>query len=144
MAELAELKRTQYAGHNVPFHTPAANAREVHEPFLAGLTETDNVIVLVHESGDVIDGFVVAMVGPAPPVYDVGGLSSLVDDFVVAAPDLWPTVGRTLLQEVRGMASRQGAKQTVVVCGPHDAPKRDLLTGEGLSVVSEWFHTPLV
>jgi hypothetical protein len=88
MAELAEQKREQYAPHNRPFHDPAANAREAHKPFLAGLTERENVVALVHESDGEVDGFVVAMIGPVPPVYDVGGLSSLVDDFVVAVDAL--------------------------------------------------------
>ena len=143
MAELAERKRLEYARHNAPFHTPAADAREIHEPFLAGLTAQDTFIVLVHESDGHVDGFIVAMVGPVPPVYDVGGSSSLVDDFMVDGPDLWPTVGRLLLREVRRIALERGAKQTIVVCGPHDAPKRALLHDEGLDVVSEWFHAPL-
>jgi hypothetical protein len=126
MAELAERKREQYAPHSPPFHTPAPNAREAHEPFLAGLTEQDNFLVLVHESAGEVDGFIVTMIGPAPPVYDIGGLSSLVDDFAVATPDLWPTVGRDLLREARRIVSEGGAKQTLVVCGPHDLPKRDL------------------
>lgn len=36
-----------------------------------------------------------------------------------------------------------GAAQLVVVSGPHDLPKRRLLNGAGLYVVSEWFTTPM-
>jgi hypothetical protein len=143
MAELAERKRAQYREHNVPFHIPAANAREIHEPFLGDLTGQDNFVVLVHESDGVVNGFVVAMIGPVPPVYDIGGSSSLVDDFMVDSPELWATVGRELLCTVRRIALERGAKQLIVVCGPHDAPRRALLAEEGLTVVSEWLHTPL-
>jgi hypothetical protein len=67
MAELAEQKRDQYPPHNRPFHNPARNAREAHEPFLAGLTEQDDFLIFVHESNGEVDGFVVVMLGSVPP-----------------------------------------------------------------------------
>ncbi len=80
---------------------------------------------------------------PAPPVYDLGGLSTGVDDFMVRHPSLWATVGRALLNEVSVRAREQGSVQMIVVCGPADEPKRDMLRGAGLTVVSEWFSGPV-
>jgi hypothetical protein len=75
-------------------------------------------------------------------VYDPGGLTCLVDDFIVEHPDLWRTVGKDLLKEACQQAQKLGAVQVVVVCGPFDQPKRDLLLSQGLFVASEWFTRP--
>jgi hypothetical protein len=98
MAGLAERKREQYKDRAPVFHRLKAGARDQHAEFLG---------VLV----------------PPPPVYDPGGLTCLVDDFVVESPDLWPTVGAALLARATAVAKPRGAVQSVVVCGPHDVPK---------------------
>lgn len=98
----------------------------------------------MHEdsNGDV-DGFVIITAVSAPPVYDPGGLSSLIDDFVVSSPDKWVTAGAALLDAATAWAREQGAVQVVVVAGPHDRPKRAVLRDAGLYVASEWFTAPL-
>ena len=42
---LADEKRGEYAQHAPMFHRPAANAPEVHRPWLVGLIENDGVAV---------------------------------------------------------------------------------------------------
>ncbi len=73
-----------------------------------------------------------------PPVYDPGGFTCLVDDFVVQRPEDWPTIGASLLHKVNQHAKDQGAVQTVVVCRRLDEAKRAALASLGLTVVSEW------
>jgi GNAT superfamily N-acetyltransferase len=100
--------------------------------------------VFVDEDGEgIVDGFVIGRLVPAPAVYDPGGPSCSVDDFVVADGSQWNTVGADLLREVQRWARGRGAVQTIVVCGPHDVPKRQMLLEAGLQVVSEWFTGPL-
>lgn len=144
MADLADSKRRQYEPFAPVFQRPAANAHQVHLPWLARLVADPDVGTFVHEddSGGV-DGFVIITVAPAPPVYDPGGPTSLIDDFTVAQPDLWPSAGAALLDTARRWAKERGAAQLVAVTGPHDAPKRALLHDAGLYVASEWFTTPL-
>jgi len=144
MAELAELKREQYKTHALVFHRPKPDTREVHASFLASQVENvERHVALVHEADDGhIDGFLIATMVPAPPVYDPGGLTCLVDDFTVATPDLWASVGRELLDEATRLSRPKGAVQTVVVCGPQDAPKRAMLLDSGHIVASEWFTKP--
>jgi hypothetical protein len=84
------------------------------------------------------------MLVPAPPVYDPGGLTCLVDDFMVATPDLSASVGAALLDKAIEHARPRGAVQTVVVCGPHDTPKRAMLIDAGHVVASEWHTKPFV
>jgi hypothetical protein len=75
-------------------------------------------------------------------VYDPGGLTALIDDYTVEEPHLWPLVGRSLLDAAIEAAEPRGAVQTVVVCGPHDHPKRAMLLDAGHFVASEWFTKP--
>ncbi|MBD0328558.1 MAG: hypothetical protein ICV64_00410 [Thermoleophilia bacterium] len=144
MAELAERKREQYGRHAPVFHRPRPGMRASHAAFLASLVEdADRHVSLVHEADDGhVDGFLVAALRPAPPVYDPGGLTALVDDFVVEHADLWAFVGRRLLERAIHAAASRGAVQTVVVCGPHDQPKRAMLLDSGHVVASEWFTKP--
>ena len=141
---LADEKRRQYADYAPVFHRPAANAAEVHKPWIARLLGDDGAAVLVSEHGSgARDGFLIATLVASPPVYDPGGLTCSVDDFVVAAPARWDTVGRALLQAAQAWGRERGAVQTVVVCGAHDGLKRKMLIECGLAVVSEWFTAPL-
>ena len=144
MVELADERRHQYEQHAPVFQRPAANAREVHRPWLSQLVQNPEAGTFVHEDseGDV-DGFAIITTVPAPPVYDPGGLSSVIDDFAVSSPDKWVTAGASLLQAATAWARERGAVQVVVVSGPHDGPKRAVLQDAGLYVASEWFTTPL-
>ena len=75
----------------------------------------------------------------APPVYDPGGLTCDIDDFVVEDPSLWSSVGRALLEGAISEARTRKAVQVVVVTGGHDLPKREMLGSMGLALASEWW-----
>lgn len=144
IAELADLKRREYEQFAPVFQRPATDAMDIHLPWLAQLVEDTEVGSFVHEDNNgEVDGFVIITTTPAPPVYDPGGLSSVIDDFVVSTPDIWPTAGAALLDVARAWARSHGAVQVVVVSGPHDVTKRAALRDAGLFVASEWFTTPL-
>jgi hypothetical protein len=63
----------------------------------------------------------------------------LINDFCLAAPEEWMTVGRQLLEHISVQARHRGATQAVVVCGHLDQPKRELLFATGATLASEWF-----
>jgi hypothetical protein len=90
-----------------------------------------------------VAGFIIGRLTPAPPVYEPGGLTCLVDDFAVEHPDAWTSLGPLLLAELSRIALAQGAVQLVVVTGRHDEPKRRALQGTGLVVASEWWTGPI-
>ena len=48
--------------------------------------EREGNIALVDDDGGTINGSIVATTRPAPPVYDIGGLATRVDDFMVRDP----------------------------------------------------------
>jgi hypothetical protein len=78
------------------FWRPAANAEDVYRPYLAELVGNDDVLTLVRDDDGTVAGFLIATFGDAPAVYDPGGLTCTIDDFVVA-PGRWPTTGAKLL-----------------------------------------------
>jgi GNAT superfamily N-acetyltransferase len=135
---LAEMKRAQYAEYQPRMWKPAVGASEKHSAYLVNQIEAGKVIALVHERAGKIDGFVIAEVRPAPPVYDPGGLTCTVDDFMVERDD-WDGVGAALLDQAIGLSKARGASQVIVVCGRRDEAKRAMLKKRGLSVASEWY-----
>ncbi len=143
MAELAATRRAQYETYQPVFWRPAEDAAARQRPYLAGLIQDPEVITLVAVADHYVSGFVIATVAPAPPVYDPGGLTCMVDDFTVADPRNWPTVGVALLRAVSHAALEGGAAQVVVVTAHLDEAKRAALAENGLSLASEWWVRPL-
>src|SRR5438128_6163438 len=94
MVDLSEQKRIQYEAYQPRFWRTAADSRERQLPFLEKLIDSDRVIALVHEAAGRIDGFVIASMVEAPPVYDPGGQTCLIDDFAVGAASDWATIGK--------------------------------------------------
>jgi hypothetical protein len=143
IAALADVRREAYEAAQPQFWRRAPDAVDRHVPWLRAQVEDPDVISLVVRSAGSLDGFALASVVGPPPVYDPGGPTGVVDDFAVADPSSWPTVGRDLLAEVRRRLLARGAAQVVVVCGRHDAAKREALLAAGLTVASEWFVGPV-
>ena len=140
IAAMASARRRQYAEYQPVFWAPAPNAEELHKPYLAKLIGEDKVISLVAEDGGIVTGFVIAMIVGAPGVYDPGGATCQIDDFVVA-PGRWDSTGRDLLAAALERAADRGAVQAVVVTAHLDADKREALRASGLSIASEWWVT---
>lgn len=138
MIELAAEKRAEYAEAQPVFWRVADDAAIKQTPYFEQLIAQDRVVALAHESENAIDAFLIAFLQDAPPVYDPGGPTCTIDDFTVATPDLWPTVGRALLDAAIPAITSLGAVQIVVVCGHHDAPKRAMLQAAGFPIASEW------
>ncbi len=138
IALLASQKRRQYEKYQPVFHKESGKALELHTAFLKDILPKGNNLVWVSETGGHLDGFIIGVIVNAPPVYAPGGKICFVDDFMVEDPGLWATVGRGLLGRVLDEAKEKGAVLANVVCGPLDQPKRDLLSGGGFQVASEW------
>jgi hypothetical protein len=143
MVELSSIKRAQYAAYSPIFWRPAAGASDAQRKFFASLVADPSWICLVHDAGGSIDGFVIARVTTAPPVYDPGGKVCMIDDFVVADPTLWPSVGIGLRDEAERRAAKLGAIISVTVCGERDAAKKSALQKSGSHVASEWYVRPI-
>jgi hypothetical protein len=143
LVTLSDLKRTQYEQYAPTFWRKARDANVRQACFFADLLDRDSVIALIDETRDQVNGFVIASIREAPPVYDPGTAICSIDDFVVSTPDDWPRIGAALLAKVRQAAGDRGAHLTVVVCGRQDERKREMLRQAGFEVASEWYVTPL-
>jgi GNAT superfamily N-acetyltransferase len=140
MTALAGVRREQYAEYQPLFWRPAA--AEKHRAYLSRIVASDKAITLVSEEGGQLTGFLIASLNAAPPVYDPGGLSCDIDDFVVTPAANWPTTGVQLLRAALAEAGQRGAVQAVVVTAHLDAAKRQALRACGLEIASEWWVTP--
>jgi GNAT superfamily N-acetyltransferase len=136
---LADLHRKQYVNHNSPMWRTATDAWHQHLHMLREKIRNAGSIILVHDDAGTIDGYLIADFVTASPVYDPGGLTCRVDDFVVDPPARWSSVGQALLTEARRQAAQVGCVQIIVTCAEHDQPKRRLLRGGGLDVGSETY-----
>jgi len=140
---LASAKRLEYETYQPVFWRVAPDAIAQQRDYFASQIADEKVITLVATSETELVGFVIGRLVPAPPVYNPGGLTCSIDDFVVIESDLWETVGADLLDQVRKAALARGAAQVVVVCGHLDEPKRKALEKSSLTVASEWWIAPL-
>jgi hypothetical protein len=72
----------------------------------------------------------------APPVYNLGGLTCVVDDFCT---NDWATTGKALLSAAMEEAKQRGEVQIVVICPHLEEAKRAMLRGEELTITSGWY-----
>ncbi len=129
--ELGEQKRQEYAAYSPVFWRLSPLPRKTFALYIqAQIADAEN-IALAHEQNDEVDGFVL--------VNARGGI----DDYTVAAPNLWPTVGAELLHSAGAEAHKRGIKILLVVCGAGDLPKRRMLAGQGLTLATDWYVKPL-
>ena len=143
MVAIAETKRVEYEGYSPVFWRKASDSAPTQELFFPRLLASADVIALVAEEGDALSGFIIGAITIAPPVYNPGGPVCIVDDFAVAKPQDWVTVGAALLAAVEREAKVRGAVLSVVVCPQRDEAKRAMLQKAGAAVASEWHVKPL-
>jgi GNAT superfamily N-acetyltransferase len=141
--ELVERSRRQYQKHQPIFWRKAANSAAATEAFFATLLTAPDTYFLVAVEGSRLQGFVVARKFAVPPVFDPGGDTWLIDDFCVAAPHLWLTVGEALLSHVSTLIHEHGGVQIVVVSAERDLAKAEMLRRSGLGIASNWWTKPL-
>ena len=139
VAALADTRRREYELRQPLFWRPAEDALDRHRTYLHALVEAEDHVFLVARRAGRLSGFIIGRLVPAPPVYEPGGLTCLVDDFVVAEQDEWASLGVALLRALADHARERGAVQAVVVTGHHDEAKRRALRTAGLTVASEWW-----
>lgn len=141
IADLIQEKRLQYEHYQPIFWRIAPSARDNHLGFLAKVLANERTIALVwEETPGTVDGFIIANIIAAPPVYEPGGPTCMVDDYWVRGGERWETIGHALLEAVCVRArSEFGAAQVLVVCAHQDRAKRTMLHDQGLEIASEWY-----
>ena len=143
IVKLAVDRRQQYQSYQPTFWRIAADSAIQTRNFMETLMgDTDGLFFVVENDSNLL-GFLVAREVAAPPVYDPGGSTYLIDDFCVSTSELWISVGVHLLKHVSGVMKERGAIQVVVVCGDKDFEKTKALKRAGLTIASNWWTAPL-
>jgi len=137
MVAISETKRIEYEGYSPVFWRKAPDSSPKQEVYFQRLLTGADIIALVAEAESTLLGFVIGAITSAPPVYNPGGPVCIVDDFAIANPTEWGSVGATLLAAVEREAKARGAVLSVVVCAQRDQAKREVLQRAGLTVASE-------
>src|SRR5437660_10445477 len=88
MVALSDRERTEREKFDPQFFRKAAGAAEAQSRYFKWQLQQANIIALVNERDGIVDGFAIATLINAPPVYDPDGLTALIDDFTVARPEL--------------------------------------------------------
>jgi hypothetical protein len=139
MLDLAAAQRAVHGQHQPVFWRAAESARAMQEMWFRFLLTSDDHHLLVSTDPDGrVVGFLIAQVVGAPPVYDPGGRTCTVDDFVAEPGQAFDG----LLDVARSWATTRGAVQMVVVTAAADAAKRSALAANDLTVASEWWVGP--
>ncbi len=137
MVVLSARKRREYAAYSPRMWHPASDADERQHAFFLDQLNNPTCLALVHEMDERINGFIIARLVGAPPVYNPGGKVCMIDDFVVADNELWATVGIALRNEAQRRAVERGAVLSITVCGQRDLPKRAALLEADAHVASQ-------
>ncbi len=143
MVALSERARAEFEKLEPDFFRKAQNSATAQSAYFEWQLRQPNVIAFVHDHDGTIDGFAIAALIQAPPVYDPDGRTALIDDFAVASPELWDSVGEALFREVAEEAKRRGAVGAVAICAHRDTAKREFVRRLGMRIVSEWHFTRL-
>jgi GNAT superfamily N-acetyltransferase len=138
VAEMAEARRLQYERYEPLFWKKAANSLAMSRAFLAHVAGQPENLFLVACEAEQVMGFLIATPVRVPPVFEPGP-TAMIDDFCVAEPALWESVGPALLAEARARLRQRGFAQIVVVCGRKDAEKSAALDAADLSLTSTWW-----
>lgn len=141
VVDMLERKRDLLATFEPRLWKRAAGSGEASNAYFSGLLSTDDNVFLVAEDGDRILGFILATPMRVPPVYDAGP-TAMIDDYEVAAPELWPTVGASLLAAARQRLARRGIVQFMCIGAQQDSGKLQMLASAGLSQHVAIFNGP--
>ena len=137
--QIAGARRQQYVEYQPEFWRPAQDAVDRQRAFFASLLGSDDAFFGVAREQGKVFGFALARMVDAPPVYDPGGPSCVVDDFAVADPEDWSEIGPMLLDAVGKWGAGRGATQLVAVVAQLDDAKRTVLKEFQLTIASEWW-----
>jgi GNAT superfamily N-acetyltransferase len=132
VVDILEHKRDLLATFEPRLWKRAAGTRASTLSYFSGLLASGEQVFLLADDGGRIRGFVLAAPMRVPPVFDAGP-TAMIDDFEVASPELWPTVGAALLAAARQRLAQRGIVQFMCIGAQRDSHKLQMLTAAGLS-----------
>jgi GNAT superfamily N-acetyltransferase len=140
---LAERSRRQYQKYQPAFWHKAEKSAAVTQTFFTRLLAENDAFFLVAIEADQLLGFLIARKFTAPPVFEPGGDTYLIDDFSVLEPHHWLTIGEALLSHASTLIHEHGGVQIVVTSADRDLAKTEMLRRSDLTIASNWWTKPL-
>ena len=140
---LIEQRRRQLETFNPHFWRPSPRAAARTRLFYRWLLLSGRGTILLAEDGERIVACLIARRVKPPPVYAPGGPTILVDDYCVAAPDLWSSAGTLLLETLITRGRQRGWAQMIVAAPACDQVELDLLRRGGFVHSSSWWTCSL-
>ena len=139
MSKLVADKRAQLELFEPVMWRRSQNVDEMTRIFFQHQVAEPNVILLVAEEGDAFLGFLNGMLQNAPPVYDPGGKTVMIDDFAVVEGAAGDRAASALMDAVMSEGRSRGAVQMIVVTAAQDARSAKWFEDKKLHVVSHWW-----
>lgn len=139
MVTLIEAYRRRLQTWRPVFWNKAAGSGELSMLWFGHLMNQANVLTLISEQDGKADGFLIASLIDAPPVYDIPGKACMIDDYAVETDALWASVGRDLLSEAKTWARQKDAAQVIVVSPTDHADKNGFMENQGLAETTKWW-----
>ena len=143
IVDLAERNRKKIQKFQPTFWRKHAESAAMTRLFFTRLLSEPGTFFLVAAEGVQFLGFLIARKFPAPPVFDPGGDTYLIDDFCVIEPHYWLTIGEALLSHASTLIHEHGAAQILVTCADRDLAKTEVLRRSELTIASSWWTKPL-
>jgi len=139
LVALIQQRRRDLAAFDPRFWRPSDRAEAHTRRFYRWLLLTGRATFLLTEQDGQILAFLTARRVKAPPVYDPGGHTILVDDFCVASPELWPTAGSLLLDALRARGRQRQWRQMIIAAPAADRAELELLRRHELTHTTSWW-----
>lgn len=135
---LIETRRQQLADWEPNFWRKADASAEMSKAFLPTLVEDPASTLLVAYEGALLEGCLQFKPTFVPPVYDPGGTTWMIDDFVVAG-GRWDSVGIALLAALKARTTDQLPGQLIFPVPFKDDAAMDFFKQQGLSPTTMWW-----
>ena len=135
---LIETRRQQLADWEPRFWRKAEASADMSKAFLPTLIDDPGSTLLVAYQGSDLVGCLQFKPTFVPPVYDPGGTTWMIDDFVVAN-DQWDAVGTALLSALRSKTTELSQGQLIFPVPYKDDAAMDFFQRQGLSPTTMWW-----
>lgn len=135
---LIESRRQRLADWEPNFWRKAEASADMSKAFLPTLIDDPASTLLVAYEGTLLGGCLQFKPTFVPPVYDPGGTTWMIDDFVVAN-DRWDAFGVTLLLALKAKTIEQSPGQLIFPVPFKDDAAMDFFKQQGLSPTTMWW-----
>jgi len=140
---LVTAKRVQLEAYEPVAWHASRSAPALTEEFFRLQVGEQSPIFLVATDGARVIGFINAVLQAAPPVYDPGGKSIMIDDFAVSEGDAGDEAALALLDAALSEGRGRGAVQVIIVAAAKDERAAKWFRARNLHVFSTWWTSVL-